>query len=200
MDVLRKQTANKKREGKYRKMAINQIAQRKKHNEYQASFNQDMQQIDETIMKMQQVEVETIRDGGGTMRLDPLQEQYMGLASSIIALCQEENIADIVLDYLKGQNELAEMRDRGETAKAKSKLEEATYSAALEVILHATRHILDADNVDINEQDRVFLISRIMQVKCMFEEELKYPELIAKKKIDPKNEAKFPTFDLGINN
>ena len=49
-------------------------------------------------MEMQKVEVEMIRDGGGC--IDPLQEQYKALASSIIGLCQEANIADIVLDYL----------------------------------------------------------------------------------------------------
>ena len=55
-------------------MAINKIVQRKKHNEYQAAFNSDMQQIDDTIMQMQKVEVEMIRDGGGIKKLDPLQE------------------------------------------------------------------------------------------------------------------------------
>ena len=50
------------------------------------------------------------------------------------------------------------------------------------MITHSTRHILDQENININEQDRVFLIDRINQVKEMFEEELLNPDLIKNKR------------------
>ena len=82
------------------------------------------------------------------------------MACSISLLCQEPNIADIILDYLASQNEMLEARKSG--VKPKGKQTEATaYSAALEVIIHATRHILAQENVNINDEDRVFLINRI---------------------------------------
>jgi hypothetical protein len=59
---------------------------------------------------------------------------------------------------------------------------ESSYSAALEVIIHATRHIFHVEKVDINDTDRVYLINRIVQVKQMFEQELNNPELIGKKR------------------
>lgn len=54
-----------------------------------------------------------IRDGGGIKKLDPLQEQYKALASSISLLCQEPNIADIILDYLRSQHDMLEARKSG---------------------------------------------------------------------------------------
>ena len=55
---------------------------------------------------------------------------------------------------------------------------ETGYSAALEVLIHATRHIFEQENVDINEKDKAFLIGRIDVVKQMFEEELRNPESV----------------------
>ena len=55
---------------------------------------------------------------------------------------------------------------------------ETSYSAALEVIVHATRHTFDQENVDVTEQERASLVERINLVKAMFEEELRNPELI----------------------
>ena len=95
-------------------MAKNRIERRKKHSEYKAVFGSGMKEVDERILEMQQVEVEMIRDGGGLKSLDPLQKQYKALAASISMLCQEPDIADIVLEYLRSQNELTEARRKGQ--------------------------------------------------------------------------------------
>ena len=46
------------------------------------------------------------------------------------------------------------------------------------MIVHATRHTFDQENVDVTEQERASLVERINEVKAMFEEELRNPELI----------------------
>ena len=38
---------------------------------------------------------------------------------------------------------------------------ETGYSPALEVLIHATRHIFEQEDVSIDEKDRAFLIGRI---------------------------------------
>ena len=53
-------------------MDINRVERRKKHTRNQADFNQNIQNIDESMMELQKVEVEMIRDGGGVKQLDPL--------------------------------------------------------------------------------------------------------------------------------
>ena len=78
------------------------------------------------------------------------------------------------------QQEIVKVHKSG-NKEVKSKLMESAYSAALEVIIHATRHIFHVEKVDINDSDRVYLINRIVQVKQMFEKELNDPALIGKK-------------------
>jgi len=46
------------------------------------------------------VQVELIRDGEAVKQVDPLAKQYMALAGSIILLCKEDSIDEIVLEYL----------------------------------------------------------------------------------------------------
>ena len=142
-------------------MAINRIKWRKKHSEYKAVFGHGMQEVDERIAELQMVEVEMIKEGGGISNLDPLQQQYKALASSITKLCKEPDIADIVLKYLQQQNELNQARKNGLKPPKSNNAMETSYSAALEVIIHATSHIFDQDRVEINEEDRAYLIFRI---------------------------------------
>ncbi len=101
-DIVRIQQENKMREQNYKQMDINRIERRKKLSGYQAGFDQNIQKIQESMMKMQIVEVEMIRDGGGVKKLDPLQTQYQALATSIKLLCEEPDIDNIIVDYLKG--------------------------------------------------------------------------------------------------
>lgn len=53
---------------------------------------------------------------------------------------------------------------------------QVSYSAALEVIVHATKHILEKQKISVNSQNRSVLVSKINQIKEMFEEELKDPK------------------------
>ena len=59
---------------------------------------------------------------------------------------------------------------------------ETSYSAALEVIIHATCNMYDEVNVNINEKERAELIDKINQVKMMFEEEIHNPEHLVLKR------------------
>ncbi len=58
---------------------------------------------------------------------------------------------------------------------------DTAYSPALEVIVHATRHILNKEKVNINDTSkRADLINRILEVKEIFEKTLSGLELYSK--------------------
>ena len=98
-----------------------------------------------------------------------MQVQYKGLAISIRNLCQEPNIADTILDYLKKRTLNINWEKWG-SRDGNIKSIETNYSPALEVIIHATRHILNKEKVNFNDgSSRVDLINRIIQVKEIFE-------------------------------
>lgn len=62
---------------------------------------------------------------------------------------------------------------------------QVSYSAALEVLVHATKHLLNKWKVSINAENRAVLIKKINQIKEMFQEELNNPQqLISKSPID----------------
>ena len=127
-------------------------------------------------MQMQKVQVELIRDGDAINQVDPLAKQYMALAGSIILLCKEDNIDDIVLKYIE---EMEPLKQNAPPPKRDQK-KETPYSAALEVLTHSILHMVGKD--EVKNIDQQSLMSVIDTIRGMFEEELQNPEAIAKKR------------------
>ena len=145
---------------------------------------------------MQEIEVDLIRYGGGVKKLDPVQSQYQALTTSIRNLCNDPNIAETILDHLRTTYDQICERKAGKESDASQE----PYSAALEVILWSTRHILQMEELDINTTERQYLIAKIEQVKEMFQEELDNPELIVNKNKNASDEELFKKQKTMIEN
>ena len=174
MRIMRMQDASKRREGKYRGIQIKRVERRKENRAHEAEYQKRLQEVDERILLMQEIEVDLIRYGGGRGRLDPVQAQYQALTTSIRNLCTDPNIAETILDHLRTSYDSICQRKLGHDPETGQE----PYSAALEVILWSTRHILAMDDLDLDATEKAYLIAKINQVKEMFEAELDNPKLI----------------------
>ena len=133
------------------------IKQKKENDENEKEYKKKLQEVNERLLEMQEIEVDLIRYGGGVKKLDPVQSQYQALITSVRNLCNDANIAETILDHLQATYDQICERKAGNEGDAAQE----PYSAALEVILWSTRHILQMDELDINTTERSFLIAKI---------------------------------------
>ena len=132
---------------------------------------------------MEWVQVELVRKGEiqDLKKNDPLAKQYIALAGSVVLLCKEPNIDQIIIEYLEEQD-LIKKSPSNPVSEQYEKDSDIPYQAAHEVLMHAIVHIIGQDDIQSIVDDRDMLFGVVTMIREIFEEELKNPEEIAKRR------------------
>ena len=126
---------------------------------------------------MKMVQEELIRDGYEA-KSDPVKEQYLALAGSITMLCKEPNIVDIVLDYVRREEQIWEAgRDRQKQLQMQI-IKEQPVTACLEVLVHIIKNLAGLQTFDTEKLQPKVLVKLIAMARKLFAEDLVNPNMI----------------------